>query len=97
MAVHLSDEAEADLEEIWLESAAERGVYHAERVLRRFDRLFDLLDEFPGVGLVYPGVSDGVLYFPVRTYPFSVFFTRIPEGIRIVRILPEKMRVKGRL
>lgn len=93
MAVHKSDAAEADLDHIWLESATEYGVAHAERVTQRFETLFELLDEFPGIGLSYPGVYDDVLYFPVRNYPFLVFFTVIPEGIRIVRIFPDKVRV----
>ena len=97
MAVLRSDEAAADLENIWLTSAREYGIGHAERVLEHFDELFSLLDQFPGIGQDYPGIRKGIVYFPVRLYPFLVFFKQVPEGILIVRILHDRMRVKDHL
>lgn len=95
MAVHKSGEAEADLERIWLEGALEYGVLHAERVAKRFDDVFNLLDEFHGIGSPYPNLPQEVFYFPVRKYPFLVFFTRTERDIHIIRIFPDRMRIEN--
>lgn len=94
MAVHKSDEAQADLERIWLEGAVEYGVLHAERVAQRFDDIFNLLDEFQGIGSSYPNLPQEISYFPVRKYPFLVFFTRTGRHINIIRIFPDRMRIE---
>ena len=94
MAILKSDEAEADLEKIWLEGALEYGVLHAERVAHRFDDIFKLLDEFKGIGSPYPNLPQSVSYFPVRKYPFLVFFTHEGEDVRIVRVFPDRMRIE---
>ena len=94
MAVLRSEAAAADLDRIWLHSAQNYGTGHAARMLQHFDHLFELLDQFPGIGQDYPGIRSGVAYFPVRLYPFLVFFIQVPQGIRIVRILHDKMRVE---
>ncbi|MCE7028978.1 type II toxin-antitoxin system RelE/ParE family toxin [Jiella avicenniae] len=96
MAVRTSRAARADLEQIWLQGATTYGVSHAQRVLRRFDELFSLLDDFPGIGLTYPEFPPDIRYFPVRNYPFLIFFTRIRGGIRIVRILPDRANIPKR-
>jgi len=97
VAVHKSDAAEADLEAIWLDSVTDYGVHHAQRVLNRFDSLFALLDDFPNIGLEYPKIPKGVRYFPVRNYPFLIFYVSVADGISIVRILPDMVRVENYL
>jgi plasmid stabilization system protein ParE len=97
VAVHKSDAAEADLETIWLESAADYGEHHAQRVLNRLDALFALLDDFPNIGLGYPKIPKEVKYFPVRNYPFLIFYVVVADGISIVRILPDMVRVESYL
>ncbi len=97
MAVLLSRNAEVDLEGIWLTSASEYGVAHAERVIEHLSHIFDLLDQFPGIGQDYPRLREDVVYFPVRIYPFLVFYKRVGGDIRIVRILHDKMRVEDHL
>lgn len=69
MTVHKSTAAQADLEKIWLDSATDYGIANAQRVLRRFDELFQLLDDFPGVGLDYPGIRI------VRIFPDKIRVT----------------------
>ena len=91
MSVHLSDEAEADLEAIWLKGALDFGVMHAERVTSRCAHVFALLDEFPNLGAEYDALLIELRHFHLGRYPFQVFYTRVPDGIRIIRILHDKM------
>lgn len=96
MAVRTSKAAQADLEQIWLQSATHYGVDQAQRLVRRFDELFSLLDDFPGIGLTNPEIPPDIRYFPVRGYPFLIFYAPVREGIRIVRILPDRADIPER-
>jgi len=78
------------LKKIWLEAAITYGVAHAQHVLLRFDDLFKNLDRFPLMGREHVRLRGGTRYFPLKDYPFTVFFSLVPTGIRIVRILHSK-------
>ena len=97
VAVQRSDDAEADLERLWLSAARRYGAAHAFRVLSHLDDLFCHLEQFPGMGRQHPKLRPGIRYFPVRIYPFIVFFKQQSDGIRIVRILHDKMQVEDHL
>ncbi len=97
MVVQLSEQAQADLDTIWLYSAQEYGRLHADRVLNRLSDVFDLLADFPGIGLDHPALKPSERFFPVRTYPFLVFFEPHPDHIRIIRVLHERRNVPDQL
>lgn len=97
MTIRRSEQAEADLEWIWLVSARQYGTSHALRVLQHLNDLFGLLERFPEMGRQHPKLRRGIRYFPVRIYPFVVFFCRQPSGIRIVRLLHDRMRAEDHL
>jgi plasmid stabilization system protein ParE len=97
VTVRKSASAEADIIKIWLTAERDYGVTHAKRVVYRLDHLFGYLDQFPEMGRQHPRLRAGVRYFQVRTYPFVVFFEPESDGIRIVRILHERMRAEKHL
>ena len=80
-------EALADLERIWLEGANEFGIAHAERVIERFEQVFNLLAVFRSIGLARQDLGEGIRLFPMREYPFLIFFRASGDGIEIIRIL----------
>lgn len=92
--VRKSDAAAANLEKIWFDAARDYGVAHAQRVIVRLGVVFERLDRFPHMGREHPRLRAGVRYFPVKSYPFIVFFKHEPGGIGIVRILHERMLVE---
>lgn len=85
-------EALADIERIWLESAKTYGPQHAERLAERFDRVFNLLQEYPSVGRARPDLGKNLRFIPLRGYPFLIFFTVVDSEVEIIRILHAKMR-----
>jgi toxin ParE1/3/4 len=77
--------AEADLAEIWLHGASNRGVEQAERYADGLFALFDLLVEFPEMSRERAEFSPPVRIHPTGAHLF--IYRQVDEKIEIIRIL----------
>ncbi len=72
-----------DLLEIWrFLSVERRNLSAAERLFRRFDKLFQLLAERPELGSRY---RRELRAFPAESY--VIFYEAIPDGIQVLRVI----------
>lgn len=81
---HLSDQARADLDEIWL-YIAEDSLSAADRFVDEIIARFPALAQQPGMGRQRPELAPELRSVPVSNY--LVFYRPHPEGIDIVRVL----------
>jgi toxin ParE1/3/4 len=84
MKVFVSDQADADLRQIY-RYLAERNAAAAESLIREIDRKFENLSHFPFIGRERSTLSAGIR--SVVTHPYVVFYTVEPDRIIIVRVL----------
>ena len=85
----LSRAADRDLDEIYVYSYREFGEAKADVYLRSLHERFEQLAEFPGIGRPIDRTRPGHLRFPHASH--SVYFVKISGGIRIVRVLHQRM------
>ena len=84
--------AQEDLLSIWSFLAFD-SVERADLFLTQLDEKFNLLAENPMLGRERKELSfSGLRSFPVRHY--VIFYTPIPEGIEIIRILHGKQDIE---
>jgi plasmid stabilization system protein ParE len=57
------------------------GVLIAQRFLSEFERIAQLLVEYPDIGTA---TSKGRRVFPLRVFPYSVVYRSVEAGIRVV-------------
>jgi len=77
--------AAADLEDIYIYSALQFGEAQAERYTRELYARFEMLAEFPGMGLPTALAGAPCLKFPVGSH--VIFYRRSTGGVFIGRIL----------
>ena len=97
MTVHRSEQVASDLNTVWLSGAVDYGMLHADRVIDRCEYIFGLLHDFPGIGTELEGFEPPIRFFPLQRYPYLVFYTIEPDGIRIVRVLHERRQAADHL
>jgi len=85
----LSEAADRDLNDIYIYSYREFGEAKADAYLRSLAECFERLAEFPGIGRPIDHIRPGYFRFPHASH--TVFFVRIADGIRIVRVLHQRM------
>jgi len=83
MSFRLTPQALADLDNI-ADFLTENYPHIAPSVEARLWSLFDLLDEFPGIGR--PGPRPGVNELPVVNYPYLIIFRPGDDGVEILRV-----------
>lgn len=81
----LSDEADADLEEIFDYTEQEHGIDQAIRYVSGFEEAFDLLVENPETGRVRREIRPGLR--SVLKDQHAVFYRVLADRVRIVRVL----------
>ena len=88
--LHISSEAEADLDGIWLYVAEEsQSIEHAELFLDRFGVFFSRLAKNPYLGRQRDEIRPGYRSFPVGSY--VVFYRLVAaEEILVLRVIHGK-------
>ena len=90
LKVHVSPEAESDLDEIWL-YIAQDNPDSADKLLDEIDKTTQNLARFTKMGSnrneLYPGLKS----FPVGMY--LIFYLPISGGIEIIRVLHGMMDI----
>ncbi|NHC33427.1 type II toxin-antitoxin system RelE/ParE family toxin [Scytonema millei] len=80
----LSQQAEQDLEDIWAYLAQQDELLADKQIAQILDR-FPMLSQFSNMGKQRNNLLPGLRSFPVQ--PYIVFYTKIADGIEIVRVL----------
>lgn len=82
--VVLSRRAKVDLLQIWNYLAEKAGLEVADRTIRYlYDRCESLADS-PGFGELQPQLGEGIRSFSAKKY--MIFFGRLPDGIKVLRV-----------
>jgi toxin ParE1/3/4 len=88
----LSQQAEKDLEDIWIYLAQQDEIGADRQVARLLDR-FPMLAQFPNMGRGRNELIAGLRSFPVK--PYIIFYIILPERVEIVRILHQSRDIEG--
>jgi len=91
----LSARSEADIESIAQTSLEQWGVVRAEQYVLALHALFQRLAEFPELGREMDHIRAGLLR--MRSGSHLVFYRKTSIGVRIVRILHQRMDFERRL
>jgi len=84
MGYRISEDAESDLDEIFLGWAERAGLKVAERILDQIVERFRLLGEFPEAGRSSTEVTTGIRCFPVGNY--LIYYRKSREYGEILHI-----------
>jgi toxin ParE1/3/4 len=85
----LTEAADRDLTAIYGYSYRQFGADQADRYLFALEECFARLAEFPQLGRSIDHLRRG--YFRFEHASHTVFYLRTPAGVRIVRVLHERM------
>jgi toxin ParE1/3/4 len=88
----LSQQAEKDLEDLWIYLAQQDEIGADRQVARLLDR-FPMLAQFPNMGRQRNELLTGLRSFPVK--PYIIFYIILPERVEIVRILHQSRDIEG--
>ncbi|MBF1988162.1 type II toxin-antitoxin system RelE/ParE family toxin [Fischerella thermalis] len=80
----LSQQAGQDLEDIWIYLAQQDELAADKQIAQLLDCL-PMLAQFPDMGRKRDDLLQRLRSFPVK--PYIVFYTKITDGIEIVRVL----------
>nr|WP_295669871.1 type II toxin-antitoxin system RelE/ParE family toxin [Sphingomonas sp.] len=89
MQVAVSRKADADLDDILDYGIATHGRTVAEAYLRTIDSAFDMLGEYPELGMMRPDLRSGLRSLPAGEH--RVFYVVLDDRISIVRVLHKAM------
>lgn len=82
--IRVSNRAEADLCEIWLQIAQD-NLHAADRLRESVVASFQILADFPGIGQTCDDLSAGLRCSPVGRY--IIFFRPMAGGIEVIRVV----------
>jgi len=77
-------QATEDLIEIWL-YIADNNLIAADKMLSRFENVFELLSEQPELGAVRTDIAPELRHFPVGSY--LILYQLVDKDIEIVRVV----------
>jgi toxin ParE1/3/4 len=77
-------QAAEDLIDIWLYIASD-NLATADKILSRFENVFEILTEQPEFGAARPDIAPELRHFPVGKY--LVLYRIIDNGVEIVRVV----------
>lgn len=80
----ISQLAEQDLEDIWVYLAENNQIAADKQIANILNRL-PMLAKFPDMGRIRGDLGEQIKSFPVK--PYIVFYTKVDDGIEVVRIL----------
>ena len=81
MTYSLHPDAEQDIADALDFYREQAGVLIAQRFLSEFERIAQLLFEYPDIGTA---MSKGRRVFPLRVFPYSVVYRSVEAGIRVI-------------
>lgn len=84
MRYRVSEDAERDLEEIFIYWAARASVNVADQVIDRITERFWLLGEYPDAGTPAPEIAARVKCFPAGKY--LIYYRKSRRGVDILHI-----------
>ena len=87
----ISRQAEQDLEDIWLYLGKQNELLADQQIAQILDR-FPMLSQFPDMGRKRDDLLTGLRSFPIK--PYLIFYTKITDGIEIVRILHQSRDIE---
>ncbi|MFB2768065.1 type II toxin-antitoxin system RelE/ParE family toxin [Pelatocladus sp. BLCC-F211] len=88
----LSQQAEQDLEDIWTYLSQQDQLVADQQIAQILNR-FPMLAQFPDMGRKRDDLLKELRSFPVQ--PYVVFYTKISDGIEIVRVLHQSRDVES--
>jgi toxin ParE1/3/4 len=88
---HISDEAQEDLNEIWL-YISDDSPNAADRVIADIVKTFPLLAEFPGIGRPRDELASGLRSYTIGIH--LVFYRPMEDGVEVARVLHGAMRLE---
>jgi toxin ParE1/3/4 len=96
LEILLSDQAKADLIDIWL-YIAEDNIPAADRLNQKISESLDRLSEFPGIGRERPEISvvSGLRSLPVGQY--IIFYQVTDNAIRVHRVLQGNVDIPNKI
>ncbi|MEA5574097.1 type II toxin-antitoxin system RelE/ParE family toxin [Calothrix sp. UHCC 0171] len=80
----ISQLAEQDLEDIWVYLAENNQIAADKQIGNILNRL-PMLAQFPDMGQIRDDLGKQIRSFPVK--PYIVFYTKVDDGIEVIRIL----------
>ena len=80
----ISQLAEQDLEDIWVYIAQNNQIAADKQIANILNRL-PMLAQFPDLGQMRDDLGEKLRSFPLK--PYIVFYTKLDDGIEVVRIL----------
>jgi toxin ParE1/3/4 len=83
--LRLTPEASIDLEEIVAYSVECFGQATADRYLRDFEAVFEILEQFPDSGSIYQGIAPPLR--SMRCGSHRIFYKVIESALTVVRVL----------
>lgn len=88
----LSQQAEKDLEDIWIYLGQQDEIAADRQLARLLDR-FPMLAQFPNMGRQRNELLTGLRSFPVK--PYIIFYRIFLEKVEIVRVLHQSRDIEG--
>ncbi|MBE9094706.1 type II toxin-antitoxin system RelE/ParE family toxin [Tychonema sp. LEGE 07203] len=88
----LSQQAEKDLEDIWIYLGQQDEIAADRQLARLLDR-FPMLAQFPNMGRQRNELLTGLRSFPVK--PYIIFYIILLERVEIVRVLHQSRDIEG--
>lgn len=89
MQVAVSRKADADLDDILDYGIATHGRAVAEDYLRTINSAFDMLGDYPELGMMRPDLRPGLRSLPAGEH--RVFYVVLDDRVSIVRVLHKAM------
>lgn len=88
----LSHKAEQDLEDIWV-YVAQQNQLAADKQIAQILNRFPMLAQFSDMGKTRDDLLQGLRSFPIR--PYIVYYSKINDGIEIVRVLHQSRDIES--
>jgi toxin ParE1/3/4 len=88
----LSQQAETDLEDIWI-YLGQQDEIGADRQVAQLLNRFPMLAQFPNMGRQRNELLTGLRSFPVK--PYIIFYMILLERVEIVRVLHQSRDIEG--
>jgi toxin ParE1/3/4 len=87
----LSQQAEQDLEDIWVYLAEQDAIRADQQVAQILNRL-PMLAQYPDMGKARNDLAPNLRRFPSK--PYIVFYRKIPDGVEIMRIVHQSRNIE---
>ncbi len=86
----LSQQAEKDLEDIWVYLTQQDELLADKQIAQILNRL-PMLSQYPNMGKQREDILVGLRSFPIK--PYVIFYNKISDGIEVIRILHQSRDV----